>query len=98
LVSDVFAGTDIASALNDLTAKTLDLVSGHAAEIIVERIAGFELLAVDEQRVRARERIASRFVEIAEQLAESGATGDVGCTLWRCISSTRKKTALYGRS
>src|SRR5258707_3172 len=71
LVSDVFAGTDIASALHNLTAKTLDLVGGHAAEIVVECIAGFELFAVDEQRVWAWERVARRFVEIAEQLEAS---------------------------
>ena len=67
LVGDVFACAGIAGALDDLAAKALDLVGGHAAEIVVERIAGFELLAVDEQRVRARERIAGGFVEIAEQ-------------------------------
>ena len=58
LVGDVFAGTGIAGALDDLAAEALDLVGGHAAEVVVERIAGFELLAVDQQRVRARERIA----------------------------------------
>ena len=57
----------VAAALDDLAAKALDLVGGHAAEVVVERVAGFELLAVDEQRVGARERIACRLVEIAEQ-------------------------------
>ena len=42
----------------DLAAESLDLVGGHAAEIVVECVAGFELLAVDEQRVRAWQRIA----------------------------------------
>ena len=67
LIGDVLAGAGIAGALDDLTAKALDLVGGHAAEVVVERIAGFELLAVDEQRVRARQRIAGGFVEVAEQ-------------------------------
>ncbi len=67
LVGDVVAGTGVAGALHDLAAKALDLVGGHAAEVVVERVAGFELLAVDEQRVRARERVAGGFVEIAEQ-------------------------------
>ena len=48
----------IAGALDDLAAEALDLVGRHAAEIVVERVAGFELLAVDEQRVRARQRVA----------------------------------------
>ena len=48
----------IAGALDDLAAEALDLVGGHAAEVVVERIAGFELLAVDEQRVRPRQRVA----------------------------------------
>ena len=58
LVGDVFAGTRVAGALDDLAAKALDLVGRHAAEVVVERIARFELLAVDEQRVRARQRVA----------------------------------------
>ncbi len=67
LVGDVVAGTGVAGALDDLAAEAFDLVGRHAAEVVVERIAGFELLAVDEQRVRARERVAGGFVEIAEQ-------------------------------
>ena len=58
LVGDVLACARVAGALDDLAAKALDLVGGHAAEVVVERIAGFELLAVDEQRVRARQRVA----------------------------------------
>ena len=60
------ACTAIAGALDDLAAEALDLVGGHGAEVVVQRIAGFELLAVDQQRVRPRERVAV-FVEIAEQ-------------------------------
>ena len=67
LIGDVLAGAGIAGALDDLAAEALDLVGGHAAEVVVERIAGFELLAVDEQRVRARQRIAGGLVEVAEQ-------------------------------
>ena len=58
LIGDVLAGAGVAGALDDLAAEALDLVGRHAAEIVVERIAGFELLAVDEQRVRARQRVA----------------------------------------
>ena len=42
------AGTDITCAFDDFTPESLNLVGGHAAEIVVERVAGFELLAVDE--------------------------------------------------
>ena len=68
LVGDVVARAGIACALHDFTAKAFDLVGSHAAEVVVERIARFELLTVDEQGVRARERIAGGFVEIAEQV------------------------------
>ena len=44
----------LAAALDDLAAEALDLVGCHVAEIVVQRLAGFELLAVDQQRVRAR--------------------------------------------
>ncbi len=67
LIGDVLAGAGIAGALDNFAAKALDFVGSHAAKIVVERIARFELLAVDEQRVRARQRIAGGFVEIAEQ-------------------------------
>ena len=67
LVGDVLAGTRVAGALDDLAAEALDLVGGHAAEVVVERVAGFELLAVDQQRVRARQRVAGGLVEVAEQ-------------------------------
>ena len=41
----------VAGALDDLAAEAFDLVGRHGAEVVVERIAGFELLAVDQQRV-----------------------------------------------
>ncbi len=56
----------VAGALDDLAAEALDLVGRHAAEVVVQRLAGFELLAVDQQRVRARQRVAV-LVEVAEQ-------------------------------
>ena len=58
LIGDVVAGAGVAGALDDLAAEALDLIGGHGAEVVVEGIARFELLAVDEQRVRARERVA----------------------------------------
>ena len=57
----------VAGALHDLTAKALDLVGRHLAEVVVERLAGFQLLAVDQQRAWARQRFAV-LVEVAEQL------------------------------
>ncbi len=56
----------VAGALDDLAAEALDLVGGHVAEVVVERLAGFELLAVDQQGARPGERVAV-FVEVAEQ-------------------------------
>ena len=67
LVGDVLGGARVAGALDDLAAEALDLVRGHRAEVVVERIAGFELLGVDEQRVGPRQRVAGGLVEVAEQ-------------------------------
>ena len=43
----------------------------HVAEVLVERFAGFELLAVDQQRARARQAVAV-LVVVAEQLETAG--------------------------
>jgi hypothetical protein len=66
LVGDVLAGTDITSPFHDVAAEAFDLVGRHAAEVVIKRIAGFELFAIDEERVRARQGIAGGLVEIAE--------------------------------
>ena len=57
----------VAGALDDLAAEPLDLVRRHLAEVLVERLAGFELRAVDQDRVRAGEPVAV-IVVVAEQL------------------------------
>jgi hypothetical protein len=57
----------IASSLDDFATEAVDLVGRHIAKIAVERIAGFELLAIDQERIRARQRVAGDFIEIAEQ-------------------------------
>ena len=67
LIGDVVRCVGVTAALDDLTAKALDLVGGHAAKVVVERVARFELLAVDQERVRTRERVAGGFVEVAEE-------------------------------
>ena len=63
----LLACAQVPGALDDLAAEALDLVGGHGAEIVVERVAGFELLAVDQERVGAGQRVARRLVEVAEQ-------------------------------
>ena len=47
--------------------KRCDLISRHGAEVLVERLPGFELLAVDEKRTRTGERVAV-LVEVSKQL------------------------------
>ena len=47
--------------------KPLDLVAGRGPEVLVERLSGFELLAVDEQRAWPGEGIAVS-VEVPEEL------------------------------
>ena len=56
----------VARPLDDLAAEPLDLVGGHLAEVVVERLARLELLAVDQKRVRARHRVAV-LVEVPEE-------------------------------
>ena len=81
------ACASVAGALDDLAAKALDLVGGHAAKVVVERIAGFELLAVDQQCVGARERVAV-LVEIAEK-AEAAVLQLASCRPRSCGESRR---------
>jgi len=71
LIGEIFAGAGITGAFNDLPAKALNFVGSHAAKVVVECIARFELLTIDEQRIRARERVAGGFIEIAEQCEAS---------------------------
>ena len=57
----------VAGALHDLAAERSISSAAIVAEVLVERLAGFELLAVDQQRVRPGQAVAM-FVVIAEQL------------------------------
>ena len=45
LVGDVLGGARVAGALDDVATEALDLVCRHRAELVVERLARFELLA-----------------------------------------------------
>ncbi|MNK95194.1 hypothetical protein D3C87_1154200 [compost metagenome] len=66
-IAQVFSLSAVAGTLDDLALEAFDFVSSHTPEIVVQRLAGFELLAVDQQGVRARQRLAM-LVEVAEQL------------------------------
>ena len=67
LITDIFSGTGIPGALDSLAAETCNLIGRHAAKLVVEGVAGFQLLTVNQQRVRTRERIPRGFVKIAEE-------------------------------
>ena len=69
LVGDVLAGPHVAGALDDLAAEALDLVRGHVAEVLVERLAGFELFGVDQQRARPGQPVAVLVVVPEERKA-----------------------------
>jgi hypothetical protein len=71
LVRDILARTNVARGLHHFASEPIDFIGGHAAKIVVERIAGFELLAIDQQRVGTRQRIAGCLVEIAKQRVSS---------------------------
>ena len=70
VIRQVLGPLSITSPRDDLPAEALDLVARRRAEILVERLPGVELLAVDEQRVRTCERGAV-LVEVAKQLQAS---------------------------
>ena len=67
LIADVVRRTGIPGALDDLAAETCNLIGGHAPKLVVESVAGFQLLTVDQQCVRTSERIPRGFIEIAEE-------------------------------
>ena len=58
LVGELLGLPAVASPLDDLPPEALDLVAGRGPEVLVERLARVELLAVDEQRARPRQRVA----------------------------------------
>ena len=78
LAQDVGVG-DLAGLLHvapfdHFAAEALDLVGGHFAEILVEGIAGFELLTVNEQGAGPGKTIAV-VVVVAEQGETAGVVG-----------------------
>ena len=64
----------VAGAFDDLAPEALDLAGGGRPEALVERFAGFELAAVDEQRPGPRQGNARRIV-VAEQFQTSVVEG-----------------------
>ena len=67
LVGDVIRRARIAGSLNLLPLEPIDLIGGHGAEVVIQPFALFKLLAVYEQCIRARQRIAGGLVEVPEQ-------------------------------
>ena len=67
LIGEVLGLPAVTGPLDDLAAEPLDLVAGRGSEVLVERLSGFELLAVDEQGAWTRQRIAV-LVEVPEQI------------------------------
>jgi hypothetical protein len=66
LVRDVLGLLTVAGAFDDLATEAVDLVGSHGAEIAIQGITRFELLAVDQQGVGSAEWGAV-LVEVAEQ-------------------------------
>ena len=48
----------VAGAFDDFPSEALDLVRGHVAELLIERLAGFQLFGVDQQRARPGQPVA----------------------------------------
>src|SRR4051812_26788848 len=68
LIGNVVSSASVACPLYNFPAEPLNFVRSHATKIVVERIAGLQLLAIDKERVRAGQGIAGDLVKIAEQL------------------------------
>ena len=51
LVREVLAGALVAGPFDDLASEAFDFVASHLAKVRIERIVGFELLAIDQQGV-----------------------------------------------
>ena len=66
--------SQLATTLHDFVSEAGNFVGGHVAEIVIEPLTGFELLAVDEQRVWPGERVAM-LIKIAEQREAAGYRG-----------------------
>ena len=58
LLADALAGLGVTGALDDFAAESLDLVGRHTAKAIVQRVTGFELLAVNQQCSGATQCVA----------------------------------------
>ena len=56
----------VSSTLHNVAPQLFDLRPREVPEIVIERLTGLQLLAIDQQRTRARNRIAM-FVEVTEQ-------------------------------
>ena len=57
----------VAGTLDSLTTENLDLVGRRGAKVPVERLAGIQLLTIDEQRAWPRQRSAG-LIEVAEEV------------------------------
>src|ERR1017187_9519652 len=51
LVGKVLGLLAVSRALDDLGAKTVDLVGGHVAEVLIQRLTGAQLLASPKNRI-----------------------------------------------
>ena len=56
----------VSGALDNLAPEAVDLVSCHVAEVVIKCLAGFQLLAIDQQRIGPGELVAM-LVEIPKQ-------------------------------
>ena len=66
MIGDFLCLVAIPSAFDDFTAEAFDFVRSNIAKVLVERVAGFELFAINQERARPTERVAV-LIEIAKQ-------------------------------
>src|SRR4051812_38156044 len=66
LIGQILSLATIPGSLNDLAAEPVDLLGGELAEVVVERLARLELLAINQERVWARHRVPV-LIEVPKQ-------------------------------
>ena len=74
LVGDVVSVTAVAGARDALLPEALNLVGGDLAEVPVQRVAGLELNAIDQQGTRASEPVA-----VVVEIAKKGQSSILNC-------------------
>ena len=70
LIGNVLGLTAVTGTFDYFPAETLDLVGSHVAKVLIERVAGLELLTVDQECMGPAKRVVV-LIKISEELKAS---------------------------